>query len=46
MTVADLGSTNGTHVDGQRITEAQLHDGSTVRVGNTELVVRFVTEGG
>jgi hypothetical protein len=46
VTVADLGSTNGTHVDGHRISEAQLHDGSTVRVGNTELVVRFVAEGG
>lgn len=45
VTVADLGSTNGTHVNGHRISEAQLHDRSTVRVGNTELVVRF-TEGG
>ena len=46
VSVADLGSTNGTLVDGQRVTEAALHDGSTVRVGNTELTVVFSPEGG
>jgi Protein of unknown function (DUF3662)/FHA domain len=46
ISVADLGSTNGTLVDGRRVTEADLHDGSTVRVGNTELTVVFTPEGG
>jgi hypothetical protein len=46
VSVADLGSTNGTLVDGRRVTEAQLEDGSTVRVGNTELTVVFTPEGG
>ncbi|WP_148573316.1 FhaA domain-containing protein [Nocardioides caldifontis] len=46
VSVADLGSTNGTLVDGRRVTEAELEDGSTVRVGNTELTVVFTHEGG
>ena len=33
--VRDLGSTNGTTVDGQRITEAKLQDGSIIKLGNT-----------
>lgn len=41
----DLGSTNGMQVDGRKATEAQLSDGSHVRVGNTVLTVRFVREG-
>jgi hypothetical protein len=46
VSVADLGSTNGTLVDGRRVTEEELHDGSTVKVGNTELTVVFDAEGG
>ena len=47
VTVADLGSTNGTLVDGQRIRgEATLRDGSVVRVGNTDVSVRFAREEG
>ena len=45
VSVADLGSTNGTVVNGQRVGEAELSDGSTVRLGNTDLVVRFVDQG-
>jgi len=37
--VRDLGSTNGLVVDGEHTTKAMLHDGSTVRVGNTTLTV-------
>ena len=38
--ITDLGSTNGTFVDGQRLTgRAQLVDGSLIRVGQTELRV-------
>jgi pSer/pThr/pTyr-binding forkhead associated (FHA) protein len=33
--VRDLGSTNGTTVDGKRITEAQLSNGSIIKLGNT-----------
>lgn len=42
LSVVDLGSTNGVLVDGQRTERADLRDGSTVRVGTTDLVVRFV----
>ena len=38
--VADLGSTNGTLVDGHKIRETTVRDGATVRLGNTEIVVR------
>jgi len=36
----DLGSTNGTIVDGRRVQRALLHDGSSVLIGGTTLVVR------
>lgn len=39
-TIRDLGSTNGTYVDGQRITELPLRDGATIRVGSTTLTYR------
>lgn len=39
--VQDLGSTNGTYVDGKRITEATpLRAGSTVRIGTTTFELR------
>lgn len=38
--VYDLGSTNGTRVDGRRVQQAQLHDGSEVQIGNTTMVLR------
>jgi len=42
--ITDLGSTNGTFVDGRRLTgRAPLVDGSVIRVGQTEL--RVVTAG-
>jgi len=44
VSVVDLGSTNGTLVDGRRVDQAPLDDGSTVRIGNTDLVVRFTEE--
>ena len=46
VTVADLGSTNGTLVDGRRVKEAELHDGSKVRIGSTDVSVRFAREDG
>ena len=44
VVVEDLGSTNGTLVDGERVERGRrLHDGATVRVGHTDLVVRTGT---
>jgi hypothetical protein len=43
--VHDLGSTNGMLVDGHRITQAGLRDGSQVKIGNTTMTVRVVEEG-
>jgi hypothetical protein len=43
LVVEDLGSTNGTLVDGERTERRRLHDGATVRVGSTDLVVRIGT---
>ncbi len=45
VSIVDLGSTNGLQVDGRRSTEAELRDGSRVRIGNTDLVVRFPGSG-
>ena len=42
--VHDLGSTNGMLVDGHRISRTGLHDGSQVRIGNTTMTVRVVTD--
>ena len=36
----DLGSTNGTTIDGSRVQQAALVDGSTIMVGTTTLVFR------
>ncbi len=40
VSVTDLGSTNGTLVDGHKVQETSLRDGARVRLGNTDLVVR------
>lgn len=39
LSVVDLGSTNGTTVNGHRIQQALLHDGSVVQIGSTTIVV-------
>lgn len=39
--IKDLGSKNGTWVNGRRITTAELHNGDTIQVGN-EVVFHFV----
>jgi hypothetical protein len=41
VTVVDLGSTNGTTVDGQRVQHARLGDGSVVQIGSTRIVVHL-----
>jgi pSer/pThr/pTyr-binding forkhead associated (FHA) protein len=38
VTVVDLGSTNGVVVDGERVTEARLRDGTRILLGSTTLV--------
>jgi Protein of unknown function (DUF3662)/FHA domain len=38
--IVDLGSTNGTVVDGQRVQQSSLEDGSVIQLGNTTIVFR------
>jgi hypothetical protein len=45
LTAVDLGSTNGVHVDGRKVSSAALSDGSTVRVGDTTMTVHIVQGG-
>ncbi|KJL40325.1 MULTISPECIES: FhaA domain-containing protein [Microbacterium] len=42
--VRDLGSTNGTMLDGRKVTEAALPPDSTVRIGRTDIVFRVVAQ--
>lgn len=42
--VRDLGSTNGMLVDGHKISQAALRDGSQVKIGNTTMTVRVIEE--
>jgi hypothetical protein len=44
--VTDLGSTNGTLVDGQRVGQAALVDGTEIRLGNTTAVFQRQRDGG
>ncbi len=44
--VVDLGSTNGTAVNGRRVQHAVVGDGALVQVGNTKIVVRTNAAGG
>jgi hypothetical protein len=41
--VRDLGSVNGTFVDGSRVTNAALHDGQSVRIGSVGFIYRSAT---
>jgi hypothetical protein len=40
VTVVDLGSTNGTRVNGKRIQHATLDDGAQIEIGSTKMVLR------
>ena len=46
LSVVDLGSTNGTSVDGKRVQHAVLHDSSRVQIGSTEILVRLDGDSG
>jgi hypothetical protein len=41
VTVHDLGSTNGVILNGQRVNDGQVRDGSHIQLGNTVIVVRI-----
>lgn len=41
LSVTDMGSTNGTTVNGQRVQRAALADGAVVQVGGTRILVRI-----
>ena len=42
--VTDLGSTNGTYVDGKKISEeTRIFDGSVITIGQTKIVFRLIT---
>lgn len=42
--VRDLGSRNGTFVNGQRVQAASLNDGDMIRLGGTEIVFRLADD--
>lgn len=41
VVLVDLGSTNGTLVNGRRTSEAELTEGSRIKIGTTEMVLRI-----
>ncbi|MEZ3161855.1 DUF3662 and FHA domain-containing protein [Microbacterium sp. BWT-B31] len=42
--VRDLGSTNGTQLDGRRVAEAPLPADSTIRIGRTDIVFHVIAQ--
>jgi hypothetical protein len=44
IAVRDLGSTNGMHVDGHRVTHTGVRDGTQVKIGNTTMTVHVIEE--
>ncbi|MFT3873589.1 MAG: DUF3662 and FHA domain-containing protein [Nocardioides sp.] len=44
ISVRDLGSTNGMLVDGHRATAVRLRNGSRVRIGSTDMILRVVED--
>jgi len=39
LVVRDLGSTNGTFLDGQQVKQAEIHSGQALRIGSVDFVV-------
>lgn len=46
LELEDLGSTNGTFVNGQKVSKATLNDGDKLTVGRVEFVVNAEPNGG
>jgi pSer/pThr/pTyr-binding forkhead associated (FHA) protein len=46
VTVHDLGSTNGVILNGQRVSDGHVRDGSHIQLANTEIVVRITESAG
>jgi Protein of unknown function (DUF3662)/FHA domain len=46
VSVVDLGSTNGMLVNGSKAQQATLDDGATIKIGNTTMTVRFLSQSG
>jgi len=44
LSLLDLGSTNGTLVNGVKVREAQLEEGSTLIIGKTQLCLHYLSE--
>ena len=44
FTIKDLGSQNGTFVNGHRVTDQVLDDGDTIEVGSVKFVFRMPWE--
>ncbi len=44
VSIEDLGSTNGVVVDGSRVHQARLRDGSRIEIGNTRMLVHSPSE--
>lgn len=44
VSVHDLGSTNGMLIDGQKLAQSPLDEGSVVKIGNTSMTIHLVTE--
>lgn len=42
VTVHDLGSTNGVILNGQRVSDSQVRDGSHIQLGTTDIIVRIM----
>ena len=42
--VRDLGSTNGSRLDGQHVSQALLADGQTITIGRTNMVFRVIAQ--
>jgi pSer/pThr/pTyr-binding forkhead associated (FHA) protein len=45
LVLTDLGSTNGSRVNGERVDEVVLGEGDTIELGDTVLVVESVSAG-
>ena len=45
LQIEDLGSTNGTFVNGQKVTKVTLHHGDTLTIGRVQFVAKATANG-